>query len=266
MNIVFRWVLGIFAGIIGIIFVFAFIGTLLSVEEPTITSNVIKEGNSVELTEESIEEQTITSNIVNKEVTLEEEIIQEETTPEEIIDIVIPKPTEGSYIVTRVIDGDTIEIETGERVRLICINTPETGEKGYKEAKDFLTDLILNKEVKLVLDITEKDKYGRLLRYIYSKDGRFVNELIVRLGYGVTYPYGQDIALCPRIENAERLAEESKLGIWEIEENYVCSTNVYNCGDFSSCSEVMEVFNACSYDIHYLDGDDDGIPCESLCG
>lgn len=81
--------------------------------------------------------------------------------------------------------------------------------------------------------------------------------------------------MCPLIENAEREAREDSIGIWAIEEEeevivsqeeYVCSSNVYNCGDFSSCLEVMEVFNTCSYDVHRLDGDNDGIPCESLCG
>lgn len=48
----------------------------------------------------------------------------------------------------------------------------------------------------------------------------------------------------------------------------VCSSNYYNCADFSTCSEAMEVFNKCgsSSDIHYLDGDNDGIPCERYQG
>lgn len=145
----------------------------------------------------------------------------------------------------------------------------------YFNIESFLTDILLYKEVKLVKDVTDRDKYGRLLRYIYLEDGTFVNEQIVRVGYGVAYPYGQDTSLCPLIENAEREAREDEIGIWAIEEEeevpvseeeYVCSTNVYNCGDFSSCSEVMDVFNFCGDDIHKLDGDDDGIPCESLCG
>lgn len=223
-------------------------------------------------TELKLGEPIITSNVVKENVSEKE--IYEEVTPEKITENVEPEEIKDLYIVTRVIDGDTIEIEGGKRVRLICINTPETGEKGYKESKDFLIDLILNKEVKLVLDFTEKDKYGRLLRYIYLEDGRFVNELIVRLGYGVAYPYGQDTSLCPLIENAERLAEESNLGIWKIEEeqeeispteDYVCSTNVYNCDDFNSQSEAQFVYEECgNNDIHRLDGDDDGIACESL--
>ena len=44
-----------------------------------------------------------------------------------------------------------------------------------------------------------------------------------------------------------------------------CDENTYDCEDFNSCQEVMDVFTYCKDDVHYLDGDDDGIPCESLC-
>jgi len=221
------------------------------------------------LTEESEHKQLESSGQAIKDFSEQENITQEET----------PKiiPPKEYFLVTRVIDGDTIEIEGGERVRFICINTPETGEYIYLEAKNFVTDILLYKEVKLVKDVTDRDKYGRLLRYIYLEDGTFVNEQIVRVGYGVAYPYGPDTSLCPLIENAEREAREDEIGIWEIEEeepeepdiDYVCSTNVYNCGDFNSHSEAQYVFEYCgglSNDIHRMDGDNDGIACESLSG
>lgn len=51
------------------------------------------------------------------------------------------------------------------------------------------------------------------------------------------------------------------------DQEIICSYNFYNCDDFNSCSEVMKVFNECgNEDIHYLDGDKEGVPCESLCG
>ena len=199
---------------------------------------------------------------------------------------------EVSFTVTKVIDGDTIEINTGERVRLICIDTPEKGEEGYNEAKDYLEDLILNKEVKLEKDISETDKYDRLLRHIYLEDGTFVNELIVKEGYATAYWYKPDITLCPQIENAEDYAKEHELGIWEKEEEQEpeieeepeeeqesepeeeeepevcdCSSNIYNCPDFSTHNEAQECFEFCggtSNDIHQLDRDNDGDACESL--
>jgi len=193
------------------------------------------------------------------------QVIEEETTYEEIVEIEISEKIKDLYNVTRIIDGDTIEIETGERVRLICIDTPEQGEEGYSEAKNYLENLILNEDVKLVKDISETDRYGRLLRYIYLEDGTFVNELIVYDGYGKSYPYSPDTSLCPEIDEAEDRAKDLEIGIWEkgkISSNSSnsCGDNIYNCGDFST------VFNSCSYDVNYLDGDEDGVPCESLCG
>ncbi|MBI4919139.1 thermonuclease family protein [archaeon] len=104
-----------------------------------------------------------------------------------------------SYIVTRVVDGDTLVIETGEKIRLICINTPEKGEEGFEEAKQFLTDLVLNKNVILEKDITNKDKYGRLLRYVYL-DGVFVNKEIFQKRYAKMFRYEPDIKRCGEIE------------------------------------------------------------------
>jgi len=181
-------------------------------------------------------------------------------------------------LVTRIIDGDTIEIEGGERVRLICIDTPERGERHYREAKDYLEDLILNKEIKLVKDISERDKYNRLLRYIYTKDGIFVNELIVRNGYAKAYLYKPDTTLCPEIQIAENIAKDLNRGIWaenEVEESnlpdspedYICDSNFYNCVDFKTKAEAQDVFEVCgglSNDIHRLDRDNDGLACETL--
>jgi len=56
-------------------------------------------------------------------------------------------------LVIKVIDGDTFELETGERVRLICVDAPEEGKPGYKESKSFLESLILNKSIKMERDI-----------------------------------------------------------------------------------------------------------------
>jgi len=200
-----------------------------------------------------------------------------------------PEETEDNlFNVTYVVDGDTIEIETGERVRLICIDTPEKGEDNYEEAKEYLEDLVLYKKVKLEKDISETDKYNRLLRYVYLQDGTFVNEKIVKKGYAEAYWYSPDTTLCPIIQDAEDYAKRHDKGIWEdededdeepdeTEENveyvdkeggeYICSYNFYNCDAFSTQSEAQEVFEYCGgveNDVHWLDGDEDGIACESL--
>ncbi|MBU2503774.1 MAG: thermonuclease family protein [Nanoarchaeota archaeon] len=244
----------------------------------------------------------ITTKAISEEDSAKEEILLEENMFREIFESPVSEETKELYRVTKIIDGDTIEIDTGERVRLICIDTPEKGEYYYSEASNYLTGLILNKEVEFTKDISETDRYGRLLRYVYI--GRdFVNELIVYNGYGKDYPYKPDISKCPIIKQAEKYARDNNLGIWgekideqeeqeeaieeqeESEETVegqeeeeeqeesspsdseiICSYDAYNCGDFSSCSEVMRVFSACNSDVHRLDRDKDDIPCENLCG
>lgn len=84
--------------------------------------------------------------------------------------------------VTRVIDGDTFEIYSGEIIRLLCVDTPEIAESNHEQAKLFLEFLILNKEVNLTSSLTDKDIYNRLLRYVYV-DKQFVNKLVLE-NYG----------------------------------------------------------------------------------
>jgi len=186
-------------------------------------------------------------------------------------DIIVYEPEYS--VVTRVIDGDTIEIENGERVRLVCMDAPELGEDCYREAKERLEELVLDEKVKLVRDVSDRGKYGRLVRYVYKIDGTFVDELMVREGYAIAYPYSPDITLCPQIEKAEEYAKENNLGKWsgceprkEIDDD--CSSNKYNCEDFRKQVEAQAVFDLClddvGYDVHGLDGDKDGVACEAL--
>jgi len=177
--------------------------------------------------------------------------------------------------VTYVVDGDTLEIDSGERVRLLCIDTPEEGEYYYNEASDYLESLVLGEEVELVDGVSDVDKYGRLLRFVYVGD-LFVNEKMVRGGYARAYLYSSDATSCSEIEAAESEARDEGLGIWEgqvsVESesgsgNYVCSSDFYNCGDFDSHSEAQGVFEVCGGvdgDVHRLDGDGDGVACEGL--
>jgi micrococcal nuclease len=93
-----------------------------------------------------------------------------------------------NYVI-KVIDGDTFTINSGETIRLLCVDTPEKGKKGYENATDFLETLILNKEVILISSITDKDDYNRSLRYVYVNspslsEPLFVNQLILDNDYG----------------------------------------------------------------------------------
>lgn len=119
--------------------------------------------------------------------------------------------------VARVIDGDTFELSSGERVRLLCIDTPEQGKPHYEDATRRLSDLVLGKDVTLEKDVSERDRYGRLLRYVYVENFS-VNAEMIRSGYAAVYRYPPDVKHCDEYaaiargvyeENAPEEAEET---------------------------------------------------------
>lgn len=128
--------------------------------------------------------------------------------------------------VTRVIDGDTIEIETGERVRYIGIDTPEVNNSQDNfecfavDAKDFNTQLVEGKKVRLEKDVSETDRYGRLLRYVWvstpdlPEDEIFVNDELIRNGYAKVSTYPPDVKYQDKFLVGERDAMENGVGLW----------------------------------------------------
>lgn len=158
-----------------------------------------------------------------------------------------------NILVIKVIDGDTIELENGERVRLIGIDTPEmyesdklfrdvrrtgqdirTIQKMGREAYEFTKQLCEGKKVRLELDLEKKDKYGRLLAYAYIDLGRV--DLLPLLGYHYTYEQGTSIfvnatiiksgfaytmTIPPNVKYADLFrklyqeARENKRGLWK---------------------------------------------------
>lgn len=124
-----------------------------------------------------------------------------------------------SALVVRVIDGDTIELENGQRVRYIGMDTPESVDERRnvqcfsKEASNKNTELVLNKQVRLEKDISETDKYGRLLRYVYIGD-IFVNDFLVREGYAHSSSYPPDIKYRDKFRLSEQYARAVNIGLW----------------------------------------------------
>jgi micrococcal nuclease len=124
--------------------------------------------------------------------------------------------------VVRVIDGDTIQVDVDgslERVRYIGIDTPETvhPRKGVecfgKEASAKNAALVGGKTVRLVRDVSDRDRYGRLLRYVWVDDV-FVNLELVREGYAQVSTYPPDVEHTDAFIAAQREAREANRGLW----------------------------------------------------
>ena len=120
----------------------------------------------------------------------------------------------GMAKVTQVIDGDTIAIDGGHHVRYSGIDAPEKDEYLYLEAKQINEELVEGKRVKLEKDISDKDKYGRLLRYVFV-DGTFVNAEMVRQGYAFAKAYPPDVKYQVYLEAMEKEARRAKRGVWK---------------------------------------------------
>ena len=122
-------------------------------------------------------------------------------------------------LVSRVVDGDTIEIETGQKVRYIGIDTPETVDPRKpvqcfgKEAAAKNRELVEGKRVRLERDVSETDKYGRLLRYVYVGD-LLVNEILVKEGYAFSSTYPPGVKHQSLFQAAEKQAREANRGLW----------------------------------------------------
>jgi len=196
------------------------------------------------------------------------------------------------YRLLYVVDGDTIAIVYHghkEKIRLLGIDTPESRENRRalyqakrthkdietiiglgRQAKEHLRELLAGyKKVCLVYDQNRRrDRYGRLLAYVYTPDGEFLNKLMLQDGYAyllTRYP------LEPKYEQvlrqAFREAVEKGRGLWSSParsktDSYRCGKKRY-CSQMSSCEEVMFYFKVCG--LKRLDRDGDGIPCEKLC-
>ena len=118
--------------------------------------------------------------------------------------------------VTQVTDGDTIVIADGSRVRYIGIDTPEVYPKPEAfgiEAWQANCELVEGKTVRLERDISDTDRYGRLLRYVYV-DNIFVNAELVRRGLAYAKAYPPDTKHHDYLEELETEAREAGRGIW----------------------------------------------------
>lgn len=130
------------------------------------------------------------------------------------------------FRVTEVHDGDTVSIRTKslagfpitiERVRLIGIDSPELKQEPWgRLSKRYLKRLISESDwiVSIEFDIEQRDKYGRLLAYLWSRDGQLINERMLEGGYAVLYTIPPNVKHAERFVAAQKRAQARRLGIW----------------------------------------------------
>ena len=207
-----------------------------------------------------------------------------------------PKPkstsrTTPTFLVARVVDGDTVELGNGETVRLVGIDTPEVGECGFEAASANLARLVLGKDVQLAKSDEDRDGYGRLLRYVdvagtdaglrLIRNGRAIAAYDSRDGYGFHPREQRYIAsdrgarnLCPMATGRQEAPEPAPnpaakprpiVGVGGGGGGN-CATGYSPCvpaGPDLDCPDVDGPIRVTGSDPHGLDADGDGWACES---
>jgi micrococcal nuclease len=115
--------------------------------------------------------------------------------------------------VTEVIDGDTFKTDRAHVVRLLGMNAPEINDPGGDIAKHMLAGLIMGRDVHLKRNVTDKDGYGRLLRYVFINETN-VNAEMVRMGYAELRFYPPDTMYAKDMREMEKIAIRNRNGLW----------------------------------------------------
>ncbi len=137
--------------------------------------------------------------------------------------------------VERVIDGDTIV--ANESIRLLGINSPERGELYYNEAKEYLEELILNKTIKLEFGKERKDKYNRILAYVYYNN-KNINLELVQNGYANYYFYGGKDKYSNDLESAWEECINNNINL--------CEASIHQCSECISLTH-NSIINSCNF-------------------
>jgi endonuclease YncB( thermonuclease family) len=176
----------------------------------------------------------------------------------------------------RVIDGDSLEVETGgsiTQVRLFGIDCPERDQPYADQARDELARIVRGKSLRL--EVVDRDDYGRTVARVFVGDVD-VNLALVRAGAAWVYrKYSKDRAFVAAEENARSArrglwAADAPVAPWDWRHRrmpasgtaFSCSGKRY-CREMTSCAEARFYLRECGRSS--LDGDRDGVPCETLC-
>jgi micrococcal nuclease len=151
------------------------------------------------------------------------------------------------FVVKRVIDGDTVELQGGDRLRLLGIDTPEMGERFHDEAMNLLKRLALGKNARIEYARERRDRYGRLLGFLYIDDTLFVNRLIVDSGMAYIYLFRNnelEMTQFKQLLDAQRDAMSRHTALWSIghrpEAYYVSPDNSFRLHR-PSCPSVQHL-------------------------
>lgn len=198
----------------------------------------------------------------------------------------------GTYRVLQVVDGDTFKIRIGnktESVRILGIDAPETStlrtgaiECYGKESTTFASSSLLGKSVRMSRDPTQdsRDKYGRILANVFLSNGTLYAEKAVLSGSAYRYVYANNpVFYDSRILKAQMIAKNKSIGVWgkcqekegstlstpilKTDTEFNCALRKTTCAQMVSCQEAKFYLNLCG--ISRLDGDKDGLPCETIC-
>jgi micrococcal nuclease len=139
-------------------------------------------------------------------------LLEEEENPGEFVDAKV----------VRVVDGDTVVVRyegREERIRLIGVDTPETVhpnkpvEAYGEEAKEYTKKKLKEKDIQIEFDVQERDRYGRLLGYIWV-DGLLFNDELLRMGYARVATFPPNVKYVEMFKETEKNAKEKQVGIW----------------------------------------------------
>jgi len=149
-------------------------------------------------------------------------------------------------VVSEVVDGDTIKLQTGETVRLLGINAPEKGQPYYEQATNRMKELIEDKTVILEKDIEDKDLYGRLLRYIFFNNEN-INLKLVKEGLATVYIISPNVKFESELKQAETEAKNLEIGIWTPatpkEDENICDSDCIVISYFHWNAEGNDCYN-----------------------
>jgi len=168
------------------------------------------------------------------------------------------KPAISSTVLraVKVIDGDTFKASNGETIRILGIDTPEAGEPFYDEATAFLMDLLDTNELRLEYDYRKRDKYNRLLAYIFTPE-KFVNSELIKNGLASVYIFPasmRNFDYRQELIEDQMFARQNKLGIWSLpdpqpENLYIGNTRTFRFHR-PDCRSAIKLDSNYSIELH----------------